>query len=427
MKKSSVKKRVATILLAVLAAVSLGLACFFMSTPNTNVVGAFTSEHTEAFGSASGHDPLSGEGDNITETDLKTLTATDNVITIDTAGSYYLSADLNAALVIDISDSGDDKTVYLCLNGHVLDAFVANTSAITVESGALVLHDCMENSTNDDHQHTYYVNKHGKYEFDDGSEEWDTAYAAAADDEKSSVTGGVITGGTGTVSTNNKDEDTTYGGGIFLEGSGASLTMYGGTIAGNMAKRDITETGYSPDDATYGGGVYVGGGKTFNMYGGTIEGNTAGSSSNGTTAEENNDLNNDHDRGGGVAVNGGTFNMYGGTIKNNAADDGAGVYASGDSSFTMYGDIANTQGEGTYSPVISGNNARHNGGGVYLNQGTAQIGGTVDGTAYEGGSIENNTALSFDMHPKSWTDFWRCMFSCQEERSLTQSTRQNSR
>ena len=32
-----------------------------------------------------------------------------------------------------------------------------------------------------------------------------------------------------------------------------------------------------------------------------------------------------------------------------------------------------------------------------------------------------------DMHPKSWTDFWRCIFSCQEERNLTQSTRQNSR
>ena len=36
-------------------------------------------------------------------------------------------------------------------------------------------------------------------------------------------------------------------------------------------------------------------------------------------------------------------------------------------------------------------------------------------------------AYDIDMHPKSWTDFWRCIFSCQEERSLTQSTRQNSR
>ena len=64
---------------------------------------------------------------------------------------------------------------------------------------------------------------------------------------------------------------------IFLASSGAAFNMYGGAIAGNMAKRDITTDGYSKDAATY-GGVYVGGGKTFNMYGGTIEGNTAGSS-----------------------------------------------------------------------------------------------------------------------------------------------------
>ena len=99
---------------------------------------------------------------------------------------------------------------------------------------------------------------------------------------------------------------------IFLASSGAAFNMYGGAIAGNMAKRDITTDGYSKDTATY-GGVYVGGGKTFNMYGGTIEGNTAGSSDQ-VEGHEQNDLNNDHDRGGGVAVNGGTFTMTGGTI-----------------------------------------------------------------------------------------------------------------
>lgn len=72
--------------------------------------------------------------------------------------------------------------------------------------------------------------------------------------------------------------------------------MYGGAIAGNVAKRDITTDGYSKDAATYGGGVYVGGGKTFNMHGGTIAGNTA-------------------TRNGGVYVgSNATFTMTGGTI-----------------------------------------------------------------------------------------------------------------
>ncbi len=47
--------------------------------------------------------------------------------------------------------------------------------------------------------------------------------------------------------------------------------MYGGAIAGNMAKRDITTDGYSKDAATY-GGVYVGSNATFTMTGGTIGG-----------------------------------------------------------------------------------------------------------------------------------------------------------
>ena len=221
------------------------------------------------------------------------------------------------------------------------------------------LHDCNGSYGS----HSYSVNKHGKYEFADGG--------------SNTLSGGVITGGTGSM---NSDGDTTYGGGIFLEGSGATFNMYGGAIAGNMAKRDITTDGYSPDDATYGGGVYVGGDKTFNMYGGTIEGNTAGSSDQ-VEGHEQNDLNNDHDRGGGVAVNGGIFNMYGGAIKNNAADDGGGIYVDGDG-FKMY------------NAEVSNNFARHNGGGIYINDGTAIIGET-DANGNTTVIIENNRANSF--------------------------------
>ena len=74
--------------------------------------------------------------------------------------------------------------------------------------------------------------------------------------------------------------------------------MYGGAIAGNMAKRDITTDGYSKDAATY-GGVYVAGG-TFEMSGtATISKNTA--------------------TDGGVYVgSNATFTMTGGTIGGSA-------------------------------------------------------------------------------------------------------------
>ena len=392
MKKLNVKKRVATILLAVLAAVSLGLACFFMSTPNTNVVGAFTRQHAKAFGTNSGHSTTASGSDTIQDIDLcadspSGTTVSGNVITINEAGSYYLSADLNAALVINVS--GSNTTVNLCLNGYMLNASVADTSAITVEAGSLVLFDCMESSTNGNHQHTYYVNEHGKYVFGETAPEGATTYT---------LTGGVITGGTGSM---NSDEDTTFGGGIFLEGNGTSLTMYGGKIAGNMAKRDLTADGYNSNDETYGGGVYVESGASFIMLGGNISGNTAGAS-NTVGSIDQNDLDNDHDRGGGVAVDGVTFIMYGGEIKNNAADDGAGVYVDGDG-FEMLSSSAGTENitidgteieYSTFAAKISGNTARHNGGGIYINDGVAVVGSTGGDTA-TGGTITNNSANSF--------------------------------
>ena len=88
---------------------------------------------------------------------------------------------------------------------------------------------------------------------------------------------------------------------IFLASSGAAFNMYGGAIAGNMAKRDITTDGYSKDAATYGGGVYVAGG-TFEMSG------TAAISNNTATTF-----------GGGVYVgSNATFTMTGGTIGGSA-------------------------------------------------------------------------------------------------------------
>ena len=338
MKTRSVKKYLFLTLIAVLCAACVAVGCLFMG-GGTPSVGATAKEHDEAFGNT--HDEKG-----------KALTEAGGELS---EGAYYLNSDI--ALTADITIA-DNATVDLCLNGYKLTG-TGNGPVITVENNATFnLHDC----DGSDGSHSYSINEHGKYEFADGGSNTNT------------LSGGVITGGTGEVDGNN-----TYGGGIFLKKeSGATFTMYGGTIAGNMAKRDITTDGYSKGDATYGGGVAVNGG-TFKMYGGTIEGNTAGSSSG--TNDETGGYNNDHDRGGGVAVSGGIFNMYGGTIKNNCADDGGGIYVDGDG-FKMY------------NAEVSNNFARHNGGGIYINDGTAIIGET-DANGNTTVIIENNRANSF--------------------------------
>ena len=92
-----------------------------------------------------------------------------------------------------------------------------------------------------------------------------------------------------------------------------TLTMSGGEISGNKAKR--------------GGGVFVGATGNFIMKGGTITKNKA-------------------KNGGGVYVNGshnggypirGQFTMLGGTIDGNTADKGGGVYIAPNRNFTMTG------------------------------------------------------------------------------------------
>jgi hypothetical protein len=81
----------------------------------------------------------------------------------------------------------------------------------------------------------------------------------------------------------------TYGGGVYVNGSGASFSMGGSaSVSGN------TVTGTNTD----GGGVYMSSG-TFTMNGGTISGNAA----TGTDAD-----------GGGVSVYGGTFTLTQGTV-----------------------------------------------------------------------------------------------------------------
>ena len=127
-------------------------------------------------------------------------------------------------------------------------------------------------------------------------------------------------------------KDGATGCGVNMDTSGASFTMYGGSIADN----GCATTGNSSSSYN-GAGVFVDSGAAFTMYGGEVADNKANALA-----------------GGGVYT-AGTFNLYGGSISGNSAKNGGGVYAVGSASFTMNG-----------GAVITGNTAtKGNGGGIY--------------------------------------------------------------
>ena len=139
------------------------------------------------------------------------------------------------------------------------------------------------------------------------------------------------------------------GGGVKV--TGGTFTMNGGTVSNNTANAAGAD----------GGGVYVASGAIFNMSDGKITGNSAS------------------DAGGGVCIYDSTFTMTGGTISGNTAWDGGGMWFHGTSpTFTMSG-----------TAEISGNTAKHNGGGVCIYDSTfTMTGGTISGntaTTYGGG------------------------------------------
>ena len=149
---------------------------------------------------------------------------------------------------------------------------------------------------------------------------------------------------------------TANGGGIYIEGGNATLTMNGGTIENNKAEK--------------GGGVYVTNGAKFTMSG------TAKITGNNASGD-----------GGGVALDGGTFTMSdsASAISNNTAVYGAGIHVNGGGAVTMTGG------------KISGNTATgkddSGGGGIHLYNGTFKMSGsasaitgnTADGTAENAG------------------------------------------
>ena len=242
-----------------------------------------------------------------TAADLTAAIANPDVNTVRLAANISISSSLTV-----------NRTVTLDLNGHVLKYESANNgSVIVVEgSGNLTLTD-----SNTAAEHKFMPN--GKlWVLDDAS-------------GTEAVTGGVITGGTGTdIST--FGGTTWYCGGGALIKNGGSLTMRGGNIIGCSAE--------------CGGGVCIDSEQgQFSMSGGSIAGCVAS------------------DIGGGVFASG-TFKMSGpAVIRSCTAESatqyvcGGGVYVNVSSSFEM-SDTAIIEG----CQAISTSSNSSNGGGVYV-------------------------------------------------------------
>ena len=260
-------------------------------------------------------------GGNETATEVSTaeeLTAAIADVNFDTV---RLAANISISSSLTV-----ERTVTLDLNGHVLKYESANNgSVIVVENGGQLT---IEDSNTSNLSHKFMPN--GKL--------WVLDEASGTE----TVTGGVITGGTGT-------DLSTYGGTTWYCGGGAliknggSLTMRGGNIIGCSAE--------------CGGGVCIDSEQgQFSMSGGSIAGCVAS------------------DIGGGVFASG-TFKMSGqAVIRSCTAESatqyvcGGGVYVNVSSSFEM-SDTAIIEG----CQAISTSSNSSNGGGVYVSSSSSFV------------------------------------------------------
>lgn len=260
-------------------------------------------------------------GGNETAKDVSTaeeLTAAIADVKFDTV---KLTGDISISSTLTVN-----RTVTLDLNGHVLKYESANNGSVIVVEGSGQL--TIEDSNTSNLSHKFMPN--GKlWVLDDAS-------------GTEAVTGGVITGGTGTdIST--FGGTTWYCGGGALIKNGGSLTMRGGNIIGCSAE--------------CGGGVCIDSEQgQFSMSGGSIIGCVAS------------------DIGGGVCAYG-TFKMSGqAVIRSCAAESatqyvcGGGVYVNVSSSFEM-SDTAIIEG----CQAISTSSNSSNGGGVYVSSSSSFV------------------------------------------------------
>ena len=281
-----------------------------------------------------------------------------------TVDTVRLAGDISISTSLTVK-----RTVTLDLNGHVLKYESANNgSVIVVENGGQLT---IEDSNTSNLSHKF--NPNGKL--------WVLDEASGTE----TVTGGVITGGTGTdIST--FGGTTWYCGGALIK-NGGSLTMRGGNIIGCSAECgggvciDSEQGQFSMSDGSIagcvasdiGGGVFASG--TFKMSGPAVIRSCTVESANNFIC------------GGGVYVDG-SFEMSGeATIKGCQAisdsANGGGVYVNSSRSFVMSekAKIENCQA------ISNSSGGRGKGGGVHLVNNTQF---TLSGNAV----IQNCTAAN---------------------------------
>ena len=280
------------------------------------------------------------------ESDLTAAIANSTVNTVRLAGDISISSSLTVT-----------RTVTLDLNGHVLRMTVSGSVITVIDGGNLTLTD-----SNTTAEHKFTPNGDGLWVLDE-------------ENGTKTVTGGVITGGTGKpiqFGSGKYVYDAYYGGGVYIA-PGGQLTMTGGNIVGCSAEfgggicieseRDGKQGQFSMSggniigcSAECGGGVYVDSESNqspFSMSGGSIIGCVAS------------------DIGGGVRASG-TFKMSGQAVIRSCTVEsatqsiyGGGIYVNSSSSFEMSGEA-----KIEYCQAISNSSKSSNGGGVYLTNNT---------------------------------------------------------
>lgn len=291
-------------------------------------------------------------GGNPTERDVSSEFELTEAIKDTNVNTVKLTANIDISNTLTV-----DRIVTLDLNGKVLQ-MTGSGSVIKVESsGNLTLTD-----SNTAAEHKFMPGTNGLWVLNEAS-------------GTETVTGGVITGGTGYPFTLTSSTVVYYGGGVYIA-SGGQLTMTGGNIIGCSA--------------TYGGGVCTDSEQTkFSMSGGSIAGCVASNS------------------GGGVRASG-TFKMSGqAVIRSCTAESatqfvfGGGVYVNSSSSFEMSGE-AKIKG----CQAISNSSYSSNGGGVYVSSSSFVMSGkakiercqaiSTPSSPSKGGGVHlaNNTTLT---------------------------------
>lgn len=292
-----------------------------------------------------------------------------------TVTTVRLAADINTDATLTV-----DRTVTLDLNGFVLkyQNDSQRGSVIAVKDGGQLT---IEDSNTSNLSHKFKPNDDGLWVLDekDGTE---------------TVTGGVITGGTGYPIRFGAGEYVYYnyyGGGVYI--TDGQLTMKGGSIVGCSA--------------TDGGGVCMdpptGKESRFSMSGGSIAGCVASDGGGGVYARAEGSVFDMSEtalirdcrcdsNGGGVRAYG-TFQMSGqAVIRNCTAESttqsiyGGGIYVNSSSSFEMSGEAKIEDCQAISNSSNSSNSS--NGGGVYLTNNTTL---TLSGSA----AIKNCTAVNY--------------------------------